>query len=66
MYAKGKGVMEDNVKAYAWINLAAAQGEEDAIKLKDELRPMMSAEQVAEAQKLSTELWERIGSSKSE
>ena len=27
MYDKGEGVPEDYVKAYAWFNLAAAQGD---------------------------------------
>ena len=66
MYAKGEGVPEDYVKAYAWFNLAAAQGAEDAIKNKDLLRPRMTAEQVAEAQKLAAELFKRIESPRSE
>ena len=66
MYANGEGVPEDYVKAYAWMNLAAAQGQKDAVKSKDRLRPKMTSAQVAEAQKLSVELWERIESSKTE
>ena len=65
MYDKGEGVPEDYVKAYAWFNLAAAQGQEDAVKAKDSLRERMTAEQVAEAQKLAGELFNRIESSKS-
>ena len=64
MYVKGEGVLEDYVQAYAWFILAATQGEEQAFQLKEDLRPMMSTEQVAEAQKLSATLWERIESSK--
>ena len=66
MYDKGEGVPEDYVKAYAWFNLAAAQGQEDAVKAKDSLRERMTAEQVAEAQKLAGELFNRIESSKSD
>lgn len=65
MYARGEGVPEDYVQAYAWYILAAAQGEQHAFKLKDDLRPTMSTEQVADAQKLAAELSERIESSKS-
>jgi hypothetical protein len=65
-YDGGKGVPEDYVKAYAWCNLSGAQGEKDAIKAKDKLRPRMTAEQVAEAQKLSAKLWERIEAQKSD
>ena len=75
MYANGEGVGRDYVKAYIWANLAAAQGGDrvvkpeelvgggESIKLKDWLRKKMTAEQVAEAQKLSVELFNRIESS---
>ena len=66
MYYKGEGVPEDYVKAYAWWNLAAAQGAQPAVEDRNSLRPIMTAEQVAEAQKLAADLWERIESSKSE
>ena len=64
-YVNGEGVPEDYVKAYAWVNLAAAQGDEKAVKSKDWLRKQMTAEQVAEAQKLSGELYKRIESESS-
>ena len=66
MYQNGEGVPQDYVKAYAWWILAAAQGEEDAIEAKDFLRKIMTAEQVAEAQKLAADLRERIEPSKAE
>lgn len=64
-YAEGNGVPQDLARAYAWLNLAAAQGNKLAVAVKDKLRPKMTAKQVAEAQKLATELWDRIESSKS-
>ena len=64
-YAKGKWVPQDLVKAYAWLNLAAAQGSKLAVAVRDKLRPKMTGKQVAEAQKLATELWDRIESPKS-
>ena len=74
MYANGEGVGRDYVKAYIWANLAAAQGGDkvvkpkemgggESIKFKDWLRKKMTAEQVAEAQKLSVERFNRIESS---
>ena len=60
MYALGTGVPEDYVRAYAWSNIAAASGGEDAIELRDDLRGHMTPSQIAEAQKLSTEIFERI------
>ena len=65
MYANGEGVPEDYVKAYAWINLAAAQGQKDVVKSKDRLRPKMTSAQVAKAQELAGELYKRIEASKS-
>ena len=64
MYANGEGVLENYVKAYAWWNLAAAQGHKDAIKAKASLRKDMTPEQLAEAQKLSVEIHNRIEASK--
>ena len=47
MYVKGEGVPEDYVLAYAWLNLAAAQGQKEAVEAKDNLRPLMTAAQIA-------------------
>ena len=54
-YSEG-GVLEDYVQAYAWINLAAAQGHETATEIRPLLRRDMTHAQIAEAQKLSLEL----------
>ena len=68
MYYLGEGVLEDYVEAYAWFNLAAAQGDKEAVKGKDLLRSIMgmTAEQVAATQELAADLYNRIESSKSE
>ena len=66
MYDEGEAVPKDWVKAYAWLNLSAAQGKENAARGKDLLRPRMTAEQVAEGQKLAAELFNRIESSNSQ
>jgi TPR repeat protein len=55
MYENGEGVPEDDVLAYMWYNLAAAQGHEIAQEGKDYLEQLMTREQIAEAQRLSTE-----------
>ena len=59
MYSQGWGVPRDYVKAYAWLNLATVQGNENAANIKDLLRQRMNVEQVAEAHKLDAELRER-------
>jgi len=55
MYARGDGVPEDMVLAYMWWNLAVAQGHELAQETKDMLEEVMTREQIAEGQRLSTE-----------
>ena len=60
MYATGQGVPEDYVHAYAWVNLAAAQGLGIGVKIKDWLRPRMTAAQIAQAQELSWSFLRRI------
>ncbi len=56
MYDRGEGVPEGYVQAYAWLNLAAAQGHGDARDNRAELRELMTRARIAEAQKLSREL----------
>ena len=60
MYANGTGVPQDDVVAYAWLNLAAAQGNELASENKDTLRTRMTANQIARARELSATLFDRI------
>ena len=59
MYYKDEGVSEDDVKAYAWWNIAAARKHKGARKNKDIIKELMTRAQIAEAQKLSSELWEK-------
>jgi TPR repeat protein len=49
------------VRAYAWFNLAAAQGNESAITKREIVRKHMTDAQIAEAEKLSRELSSSIG-----
>jgi TPR repeat protein len=52
-YAKGDGVIQNNVKAYAWVALASANGNEDAKKGMDILKKEMTPNQIVEAQNLA-------------
>jgi len=54
-YAKGNGVPQDYVEAYKWTNLAAEQDNLIAVRYRDELNGKMTAQQIAEAQKLAKE-----------
>ena len=55
MYSKGQGVPQDDVQAYMWVNLAAAQGIEDARKARDILAKHMTHAQMDEARRLARE-----------
>ena len=58
-YGDGLGVPKDPVRAYAWINLAAANNAPDGSKVRDAMERLLTLEQKAEAQKLSAELFEK-------
>ena len=57
MYAKGEGVPEDAVNAYAWFSIAAAQGDTRAKENKELVASRMTRSQIAEAQALSRKYW---------
>jgi len=63
MYANGTGGPEDNVLAYMWYNLAAAQGSAspNAQNNKDALEQQMTRAQINEAQRLTREWLEEHG-----
>jgi len=60
MYAKGDGVPANNVRAYMWWSLAKAQDQVKAAGNLKILRERMTPTQIAEAQALATEMWEKI------
>jgi TPR repeat protein len=55
LYAKGQGVPRDDVQAYMWFELSAAQGDQSAANNRDAAAQRMTPEQIAEAQKLAHE-----------
>ncbi len=58
-YAEGLGVPGDHIQAHLWFNLASTGGDEQARAKRDELTEKMTSEQIAEAQRLAREWWER-------
>ena len=54
-YATGDGAPEDLVAAHKWFNLAAAQGDVRAKAERALLADLMSAAEIAEAQRLARE-----------
>jgi TPR repeat protein len=58
-YNNGKGVPKDYAEAYAWYNLSSMTNK-DAVTNRDDLEKRMSPQQVADAQKRTTELRAQI------
>ncbi len=54
-YWAGRGVTPDYVIAHKWFNLAAMQGSREARDYRAELSAQMSADQIANAQRLARE-----------
>ena len=53
-------MIEDDVEAYAWINVAAAKGDKKAAEFRDKIKKNMTPEQIAEGQKRSREIMKSI------
>jgi len=60
MYYEGKGVPQYYVRAYAWFNLAAAQGHYEADMVRDRILKSMTPRQIELGQELSIELQNNI------
>lgn len=59
LYEFGFNMPKNNVTALAWYLRAAAQGDELAVKRRDQLKSQMSTDEIAAADKLSSELLTR-------
>ena len=55
MYDNGQGVVQDYLRAHMWWNLAAVSGDKSSVKNRDIVAAKMTAQQIAEAQKLARE-----------
>ncbi len=61
LHALGHGVPGDYVQAHMWFNIATANGDgEQAKKRREAVADFMTPEQIAEAQKLAKEWFEKI------
>ena len=55
MYGNGNGVLQDNVYAHMWFNIASSNGDETARDNRDLAAERMTPDQLAEAQRLARE-----------
>ena len=53
MYANGNGVIQDNVYAHMWSNIAASNGNKDAVTNRDIAAKNMMAADISKAQGLA-------------
>ena len=53
MYVYGRGVLQDDVKAHMWLNLATSAGFSQAAEPLDRIAQKMTQEQVLHAQALA-------------
>jgi hypothetical protein len=55
MYGTGQGVIQDNVYAHMWWNIAASSGDKDAIGNRDIVAKGMTPADISTAQNLARE-----------
>ncbi|WP_335645476.1 hypothetical protein [Methylobacterium durans] len=53
LYARGMGVTQDLVQSYAWFSAAAAQGDEDAAKKRDDVGAKLPPSDLANARSIA-------------
>jgi len=55
LYAYASGVLQDYIRAHMWLDVAAANGYDDARKWRDELAKHMTPSQIESAEALAKE-----------
>ena len=58
MYSNGEGVPQNNVRAYIWYSVAAAQGNETARTNRDIISERLTPDQLARGQDIATRCFE--------
>ena len=60
MYLNRQGVLQDYIRAHMWLNVSGANENEDGRKGRESIKKQMTPTQIAKAQKLAAEMWEKI------
>ena len=55
MYMNGQGVLQNNIYAYIWVNIAASSGNAGRVKIRDIIAKKMKSADIIKAQKLARE-----------
>ena len=53
MYQNGKGVLQDDIYAHMWYNIAASSGDENADKAREIVAGKMTSADISAARKLA-------------
>ncbi len=59
MYGQGQGVAQDYIESYAWFNIAASQGTEEASGNRDIVADLLTPDALTKAQELSKEYYKK-------
>lgn len=59
LYAKGQGVRQSDIEAYAWWTTAAENGHTDSLNLRNKLATFMSQRDLATAKKIAGDYWKK-------
>ncbi|MNG16519.1 Localization factor PodJL [compost metagenome] len=62
MYFLGEGVQQDNSNAYVWLSVGVANGSPDPQELRDSVAKKLTQPQLASAQKLAGQYFEKYQS----
>jgi TPR repeat protein len=60
MYGRGNGVLQDNIYAHMWFNIAVSNGKVNAAKGRDIVAKAMTAEDITKAQELARECVKKV------
>ncbi|GMQ89325.1 MAG: hypothetical protein BMS9Abin09_0798 [Gammaproteobacteria bacterium] len=60
-YSDGIGSPKDYVRAFAWLNVASANGNKSALLIRNEVMQRMTREQIVQGQALTNNLLEELG-----
>jgi len=55
MYGLGRGVLQDQTRAYMWFNMAAINGDRVSVDSRDTMTEKMSPQQIEQAQRMARE-----------
>jgi TPR repeat protein len=64
MYYQGKGVLQDYALAHMWFNLCGSSGNDNCVKIRNEIEKKMTPSQIEKAQEMAREWMERDRESK--